>query len=45
MSNFQGLAYIRVSTFDQSFDRQLDGMIFDKVFEEKSVAGLEKDLL
>lgn len=35
MSNFQRLAYIRVSTVDQSFDRQLDGMTFDKVFEEK----------
>ena len=35
MANFQRLAYIRVSTVEQSFDRQLDGMTFDKVFEEK----------
>lgn len=35
MSKFQRIAYIRVSTIDQSFDRQLDGMTFDKVFEEK----------
>ncbi|MDY6419587.1 MAG: recombinase family protein [Succinivibrio dextrinosolvens] len=26
---------MRVSTVEQSFDRQLDGMSFDKVFEEK----------
>lgn len=43
MSNFQRIAYIRVSTVDQSFDRQLDGMSFDKVFEEKLVAEPEKD--
>ncbi len=35
MSNFQRIAYIRVSTIDQKYDRQLDGMEFDKVFEEK----------
>ncbi|MGN0893980.1 MAG: recombinase family protein [Succinivibrio sp.] len=35
MSNFQSLAYIRVSSADQNTDRQLDGMKFDKIFEEK----------
>ncbi len=33
--NYQNIAYKRVSSFDQSTDRQLDGMTFDKVFEEK----------
>jgi DNA invertase Pin-like site-specific DNA recombinase len=42
MSNFQRIAYIRVSTIDQSFDRQLDGMSFDKVFEEK-ISGRTRD--
>ena len=32
--NYQNIAYKRVSSFDQSTDRQLDGMTFDKVFEE-----------
>ena len=35
MGNFQRVAYIRVSTIDQNTDRQLDGMQFDKTFEEK----------
>ena len=44
MGNFQKIAYLIVSTLDQSYDRQLDGMKFDKVFEEKkSVVGIEKD--
>ena len=29
------IAYIRVSTFEQNTERQLDGMTFDKTFEEK----------
>ncbi len=35
MSNFQRVAYIRVSTLIQNTDRQLDGMPLDKTFEEK----------
>jgi DNA invertase Pin-like site-specific DNA recombinase len=37
MAEYQGLnvAYIRVSTFDQKTDRQLEGMKFDEIFEEK----------
>ncbi len=35
MNNFQRVAYIRVSTLIQNTDRQLDGMTFDKTFEEK----------
>ena len=31
----QKLAYTRVSTADQNLDRQLHGMTFDKVFEDK----------
>ena len=33
--NSQRIAYKRVSTHDQSTNRQLDGMEFDKIFEEK----------
>lgn len=33
------VAYRRVSTLDQSTDRQLDGMTFDKVFEDKCGGG------
>jgi len=29
------VAYVRVSTVDQNLDRQLDGLSFDKVFEDK----------
>ena len=29
------VAYIRVSTVDQSTERQLDGLTFDKTFEDK----------
>ena len=29
------IAYIRVSTFEQNTARQLDGMTFDKTFEDK----------
>lgn len=35
MSNFQRVAYIRVSPLIQNIERQLDGMTFDKTFEEK----------
>lgn len=31
----QKLAYIRVSTVDQNLERQLHGMEFDKIFEDK----------
>src|SRR5690554_3579514 len=33
------VAYRRVSTLDQSTERQLDGMTFDKVFEDKCGGG------
>jgi DNA invertase Pin-like site-specific DNA recombinase len=33
------VGYIRVSTVDQNTDRQLDGMSFDKVFEDKCGGG------
>ncbi len=36
------IAYMRVSTVDQKFDRQLLGMKFDRTFEEK-VSGKSKD--
>ena len=29
------VGYVRVSTMDQSTERQLDGITLDKVFEEK----------
>ncbi|MDI1352272.1 MAG: recombinase family protein [bacterium] len=32
----QKIGYIRVSTLDQSFDRQLEGMEFDQVFTDKA---------
>ena len=32
------IGYIRVSTVDQSTERQLDGIQLDKVFEEKASA-------
>ena len=35
MGSFQKITYLIGSTLDQSYDRQLDGMKFDKVFEEK----------
>lgn len=35
MANYQKIAYLRVSTAFQNTERQLDGMKFDKVFEEK----------
>ncbi|WP_202866362.1 recombinase family protein [Kribbella turkmenica] len=36
------VGYIRVSTFDQNTDRQLDGVQLDKVFEDK-VSGKNTD--
>ena len=46
MGSFQKITYLIVSTLDQSYDRQLDGMKFDKVFEEKKISGgIEKDQL
>ena len=38
----QKIAYKRVSTVDQTTLRQLDGMTFDKVFEEK-ISGKTKE--
>jgi DNA invertase Pin-like site-specific DNA recombinase len=35
MSNGQQIAYIRVSTVDQNTERQLGGITFDKVFEDR----------
>ncbi|MFN8611588.1 MAG: recombinase family protein [Vulcanimicrobiota bacterium] len=32
----QAIGYKRVSTTDQSTERQLDGMVFDEVFEDKA---------
>ncbi|MBQ8976892.1 MAG: recombinase family protein [Succinivibrionaceae bacterium] len=40
--NSQKIAYKRVSTVDQTTLRQLDGMTFDKVFEEK-ISGKTKE--
>ena len=40
--NGQKIAYKRVSTVDQTTLRQLDGMTFDKVFEEK-ISGKTKE--
>ena len=34
----QNIAYIRVSTLEQNTARQLDGMTFDKTFEDKASA-------
>ena len=34
-TNTQSLAYIRVSTYEQNSARQLEGMEFDQVFEDK----------
>ena len=42
MTNFQKIAYKRVSSIDQSTSRQLEGMSFDKVFEDK-LSGKSKD--
>lgn len=38
----QSVAYIRVSSKGQNTERQLEGMTFDKVFEEK-ISGATKD--
>lgn len=35
----QNVAYIRVSTSNQNTDRQLDGMTFDRTFEDKASGG------
>ena len=40
--NSQKIAYKRVSTIEQTTSRQLDGMTFDKVFEEK-ISGKTKE--
>ena len=42
MANYQKIAYKRVSSVDQNTSRQLEGMIFDKVFEDK-LSGKSKD--
>ena len=34
--NGQRVGYIRVSTFDQSTDRQLDGVQVDRMFTDKA---------
>lgn len=34
--NGQRIGYIRVSTFEQNVDRQLDGLTLDKVFIDKA---------
>ena len=39
MATGHKVGYIRVSSFSQSADRQLDGFILDKSFEEKASAG------
>jgi DNA invertase Pin-like site-specific DNA recombinase len=36
MSNGQQIGYKRVSSVDQSTERQLDGLAFDEVFEDKA---------
>lgn len=36
------VGYIRVSSFSQNTDRQLDGIALDKIFEEKASAGNAK---
>lgn len=42
MANFQKIAYKRVSSIDQNTSRQLEGMTFDKIFEDK-LSGKSKD--
>lgn len=42
MTNFQKIAYKRVSSIDQNTSRQLEGMTFDKIFEDK-LSGKSKD--
>ena len=44
MSNFQWVAYLRVSTLIQNTDRQLGGMTFNKPLKKKSVAEQENGL-
>ena len=36
MHKGQRVGYVRVSTFDQNTDRQLDGVELDKVFTDKA---------
>jgi DNA invertase Pin-like site-specific DNA recombinase len=40
---FQNVGYIRVSSLDQNFSRQLDGLEIDRVFEEKQSGKNIKD--
>ncbi len=42
MANFQKIAYKRVSSVYQNTSRQLEGMTFDKIFEDK-LSGKSKD--
>ena len=43
MANTQKIGYVRVSTVDQNIDRQLSGLVLDRVFTEhasgKNVGG------
>ena len=32
----QRIGYVRVSAFDQNVDRQLEGMVLDKIFTDKA---------
>ena len=35
----QRIGYVRVSTFDQNVDRQLDGQSLDRIFTDKASEG------
>jgi DNA invertase Pin-like site-specific DNA recombinase len=36
------VGYIRISSSDQNTERQLDGIIFDKIFTEKASSGSQE---